>query len=70
MAYTAITATEFREKNGVLVDKLADELGLVDTEMAALEARIAAIEDDTEATSQNKTPKKDTPKKGDVKGDE
>ena len=48
MAYTPITPTEFREKGGVLVDKLGDEFRLIGDELAALaslEARIAALEE-------------------------
>ena len=48
MAYAPITPTEFREKGGVLVDKLGDEFKLIGDELAALaplEARIAALEE-------------------------
>jgi len=45
MTYTALTAREFREKNGVLTDKLGDEFRLIGDELAALAERIAAIEE-------------------------
>lgn len=44
MAYTATTAKEFRQESGSPAKKLATEFALVDAELAALEARIAALE--------------------------
>lgn len=44
MAYTSITAKEFRHKKGTLAKKLTVEFGLIDDELASLEARIAALE--------------------------
>lgn len=44
MAYTAITAKQFRQKAGSLSEKLAAEFALVDAELASLEARIVALE--------------------------
>jgi len=38
MAYTAITAKAFRQKAGSLAEKIATELGLIDTELEAIEA--------------------------------
>jgi hypothetical protein len=40
MAYTAKTVKQLRQKSGSLLQKIATELGLVDTELAALEAEI------------------------------
>lgn len=44
MAYTAITIKEFRMKKGTLAEKITTEFDLVDTELASLEDRIAALE--------------------------
>jgi len=44
MAYTAITAKQLRTEAGSLAKKLTTEFGLVDDELASLEARIAALE--------------------------
>jgi hypothetical protein len=38
MAYSAPTAKQFREKAGSLADKIASELGLIDTELDNIEA--------------------------------
>jgi len=44
MAYTAITAKEFRHRKGTLAEKLSVEFGLIDAELESLETRIHALE--------------------------
>jgi len=44
MAYTAITAKEFRMRKGTLAEKLSTEFGLIDAELASLETRIDTLE--------------------------